>query len=78
MQARLGLAIAKKSVKTAVHRNRIKRLSREFFRLNHENIAIADYVILVRSGIDKLDNKLITQSLSKQFNYLRKKLSSKD
>ena len=78
MQARLGLAIAKKSVKTAVNRNRIKRLSREFFRLNHENIAIADYVILVRSGIDKLDNKLITQSLSKQFNYLRKKLSSKD
>jgi len=73
-QARLGLAIAKKSVKTAVQRNRIKRLSREFFRLNQKNIAKADYVILVRSGIDKLDNQSITQSLAKQFNYLRKKL----
>ena len=76
-QSRLGLAVAKKSVKTAVHRNRIKRLAREFFRLNQENIAPADYVILVRSGIDRYDNKVITQSLSKQFNYLRKKFSAK-
>lgn len=76
-QPRLGLAIAKKSVKTAVHRNRIKRLSREFFRLNHDTIACADYVILVRHGIDKMDNQVITQSLTKQFNYLRKKLSDK-
>ena len=75
LQPRLGLAIAKKSVKTAVHRNRIKRLSREFFRLNKEKIAQADYVILVRHGIDKLDNKIISQSLSKQFNYLRKKMA---
>ncbi len=76
-QPRLGLAIAKKSVKTAVHRNRIKRLSREFFRLNQDTIACADYVILVRHGIDKMDNQVITESLSKQFNYLRKKLSDK-
>ena len=74
-QARLGLAIAKKSVKTAVHRNRIKRLTREFFRLNQNKIACADYVILARSGIDKMDNKFINQSLAKQFNYLKKKLS---
>ena len=72
--ARLGLAVAKKSVKTAVHRNRIKRLIREFFRLNKHKFTCADYVILVRSGIDKMDNDVITQSLAKQFNYLRKKL----
>ncbi len=72
--ARLGLAVAKKAVKTAVHRNRIKRLSREFFRLNQHRLACADYVILVRNGIDKMDNSVITQSLTKQFNYLRKKL----
>lgn len=74
-QARLGLAVAKKSVKTAVHRNRIKRLTREYFRLNNDKLACADYVILVRGGIDKMDNNVITQSLAKQFNYLRKKLS---
>ncbi len=77
IQPRLGLAIAKKSVKTAVHRNRIKRLSREFFRMNQNIIACADYVILVRSGIDKMDNDVINLSLAKQFNYLRKKLSDK-
>lgn len=76
--ARLGLAIAKKSVKTAVHRNRIKRLTREFFRLNQDKIACADYVILVRKGIDKMDNSVITESLAKQFNYLRKTLNKKD
>ena len=74
---RLGLAIAKKSVKTAVHRNRIKRICREFFRLNQSNIACADYVILVRGGIDKRDNSVILQSLAKQFNYLRKQLTKK-
>ncbi|MDX5586637.1 MAG: ribonuclease P protein component [Aureibaculum sp.] len=75
--SRLGLAIAKKSVKTAVHRNRIKRQSREYFRLNQNKIACADYVILVRRGIDKMDNQVIVQSLAKQFNYLRKKLTDK-
>ncbi|WP_198266568.1 ribonuclease P protein component [sulfur-oxidizing endosymbiont of Gigantopelta aegis] len=74
-QARLGLAVAKKAVKTAVHRNRIKRLTREYFRLNQDKIACADYVILVRNGIDKKDNSDIVQSLAKQFNYLRKKLT---
>lgn len=77
VNSRLGLAIAKKSVKTAVHRNRIKRICREFFRLNQSNIACADYVILVRSGIDKMDNSVILQSLAKQFNYLRKQLTKK-
>jgi ribonuclease P protein component len=71
--SRLGLAIAKKSVKTAVHRNRIKRLAREYFRLNKEKIACLDYVILVKQGIDRVDNDNIIKSLAKQFNYLRKK-----
>ena len=75
MVSRLGLAVAKKSVKTAVQRNRIKRLTREYFRLHQDKIACADYVLLVRRGIDKMDNQVISQSLSKQFNYLRKKLT---
>ncbi len=75
---RLGLAVAKKSVKTAFQRNRIKRLAKEFFRLNQYKIACADYVLLVRPGIDKMDNQVITQSISKQLNYLRKKLTNMD
>ena len=75
-QARLGLAIAKKSVRTAVQRNRIKRIIREYFRLHQQKISSADYVVLVRQGIDKMDNVTIEHSVAKQFNYLRKKLSN--
>jgi ribonuclease P protein component len=73
--SRLGLAVAKKSVKTAVQRNRIKRLAREFFRTNQAKIACADYVVLVRKGVEQAENQQIVQSLSKQFNYLKKQFN---
>jgi ribonuclease P protein component len=62
---RLGLAIAKKRVKLAVQRNRIKRIIRESFRLNQHELPPIDMVVMVKSGIDKLDNKEINQQLSK-------------
>lgn len=62
---RLGLAIAKKRVKLAVQRNRIKRLIRESFRLNRNNLPNIDIVVMVKSGTDKLDNKEINQQLEK-------------
>ncbi len=62
---RLGLAIAKKRVKLAVQRNRIKRIIRESFRLNQHNLPPIDMVVMVKSGIDQLDNKVINQELMK-------------
>ena len=62
---RLGLAIAKKRVKLAVQRNRIKRQVRESFRLNQHNLPAIDMVVMVKSGIDQLDNKAINQELEK-------------
>lgn len=62
---RLGLAIAKKRVKLAVQRNRIKRLVRESFRLNKSELPHIDMVVMVKSGIDNLDNELIDQQLNK-------------
>jgi ribonuclease P protein component len=62
---RLGLAIAKKRVKLAVQRNRIKRQIRESFRLNQHKIPSIDIVVMVKSDIDKLDNKIINQELEK-------------
>jgi ribonuclease P protein component len=44
--ARLGLAIAKKSVKKAVQRNRIKRVVRESFRLTEQHCKGYDFVVL--------------------------------
>ncbi len=62
---RLGLAIAKKRVKLAVQRNRVKRQVRESFRLNQDNLPAIDIVVMVKSGIDQLDNKTINQELEK-------------
>jgi ribonuclease P protein component len=62
---RLGLAIAKKRVKLAVQRNRIKRQVRESFRLNQHNLPEIDIVVMVKSGIDKLENREINQQLEK-------------
>ncbi|TPH13235.1 ribonuclease P protein component [Litorilituus lipolyticus] len=62
---RLGLAIAKKRVKLAVQRNRIKRLVRESFRLNQHKLPDIDIVVMVKSGIDQLDNNQINQQLEK-------------
>lgn len=57
--SRLGLVIAKKHVRKAVERNRIKRIVREHFRqeiLSHETF---DIVFLARKGLDNLDNRAI-------------------
>ena len=62
---RLGLAIAKKRVKLAVQRNRIKRIIRESFRLNQYELPPIEMVVMVKSGIDQLDNKEINNQLSK-------------
>ncbi|NQY33883.1 MAG: ribonuclease P protein component [Alteromonadaceae bacterium] len=62
---RLGLAIAKKRVKLAVQRNRIKRQIRESFRLNQHNLPHIDIVVMVKSGTDKLDNSEINRQLEK-------------
>lgn len=46
--ARLGLAIAARSVPTAVGRNRIKRLARETFRQARAQLSAVDVVVLAK------------------------------
>jgi len=49
---RLGLVVGKK-VGGAVSRNRIKRLVREFFRVNKENMPeSSDLIVLAKENID--------------------------
>ncbi|WP_086109901.1 ribonuclease P protein component [Xenorhabdus vietnamensis] len=62
---RIGLTVAKKNVKRAHERNRIKRLARESFRLNQHKLPSMDFVILVRKGIAELDNRQLTEALGK-------------
>lgn len=67
---RLGLVIAKKNVRLAVQRNRIKRLAREMFRHQaRDNISI-DVVLLVRRGVAELDNDSLSTILQQQWKKL--------
>ncbi|MSP27109.1 MAG: ribonuclease P protein component [Methylococcales bacterium] len=64
--SRLGLAIAKKSIKKAVHRNIIKRTVRENFRLQ-ENLGSIDVVVLARREAIGVPLELLRKSLEKHW-----------
>lgn len=69
-QHRLGLVIAKKNVRLAVQRNRIKRISREFFRQLPADTVNFDVVLLARRGLDRLDNDTLSSILRQQWQKL--------
>ena len=72
---RLGLVIAKKNVRLAVERNRIKRLAREFFRTQDDGAPTLDVVLLARRGIDQLDNADLSSILQQQWQKLTRHAS---
>lgn len=71
-QPRLGLVIAKKHIKLAVERNRVKRLIRESFRLQQQNLPNLDIVVLARKGMGELDNQSLQQLLNNSWVRLNK------
>lgn len=62
---RLGLTVAKKHLKRAHDRNRIKRLCRESFRLAQHDLPNYDFVIVAKQGIGALNNRTLWQTLDK-------------
>ena len=76
--SRLGLAFTKKRVKLAVARNRLKRISRESFRLSilagaEQNKCHADYIVLAGPQCKMATNQQLFQSLDKHWQQLNKK-----
>lgn len=72
---RIGITVAKKRVRTAVERNRIKRLVRESFRLQTE-LPNIDIVVVAKSGIDKQTNEQITKQLAKLWKKLKNRCNA--
>ena len=60
---RLGLAIAKKHAKRAVDRNRIKRIIRESFRHNQDNLPAIDLVVMAKPQTKSAMNPELFASL---------------
>lgn len=69
-ESRLGLVIAKKNVRQAVQRNRIKRVARELFRQQPPASPPLDVVLLARRGIEELDNTALFAALGEQWQKL--------
>jgi len=65
--SRLGLAIAKKQLRRAVDRNRIKRLVRETFRKQVPADCGLDFVVLARAVVTKHSNAELVERLNGHF-----------
>ena len=62
-RTRLGITVSKK-VGNSVKRNRIKRLVREFFRLNRERLPLStDIVVIARKNISLLNYQAVCAEL---------------
>ena len=72
---RLGLIIAKRHVRLAVQRNRIKRVIRESFRQRQSSVAI-DVIVLARKGLDQLDNQHLHTLLTQLWQKLQRKIAA--
>lgn len=74
-EARLGLIVAKKNVRLAVKRNRIKRVVRDSFRLNQQSLVSLDIIFLARRGLDKLEPAVQQKLLLDSWRKLSRQLS---
>lgn len=63
--ARLGMSVSAKSVGNAVHRNRVRRLVREYFRLNRPDMPAVDFVITTRVGAREATREQLLASLER-------------
>ena len=70
--ARIGLIFAKKNLKLAVQRNRIKRRIRETFRLN-QHLPALDIIVLGRQGLAQLDNGQVNLAIQDLWQRLERK-----
>lgn len=70
---RLGIIVAKKNVRLAVDRNRVKRLLRESFRIHKREIPCYDIVMLAKRSSNNAD----AEKISKELQYVWRKLKQK-
>lgn len=61
---RVGFTIPKKVVKSAVERNRVKRVLREFFRMNKTNIE-GEILVKLERAPERLDFLTLTKPLDR-------------
>jgi ribonuclease P protein component len=67
---RLGMAISRKVAKSAVARNRIKRIVRESFRHYQSRFGGVDWVVMGRTGVAQQENAALFTALQRHWHKL--------
>jgi ribonuclease P protein component len=60
-EARLGVVVAKKLLKRAVDRNRVKRIIRERFRCLRTNLPACDLIVRLAIKLKPVDGKVLAE-----------------
>ena len=63
--ARLGMAVSARAIRSAVRRNRIRRLVRETFRMHQHELPAIDLFVMVRATADRGGNAELVASLER-------------
>lgn len=71
--ARIGLVIAKRKIRRAHERNRVKRLARESFRLHQAELPALDIVLMAKADAQTLSNEVLHQELNQAWRQLTKR-----
>jgi ribonuclease P protein component len=71
---RLGLVIAKKKIRRAHERNRVKRLARESFRLHQAELPVLDIVLMAKADAQTLSNEELHEQLKQAWRQLSKRV----
>lgn len=72
-QTRLGFIISRKNCRSAVARNRVKRIAREVFRRRYADWSDLDIILLGRPGIDRLTRPELHRLIEKQLQRLERR-----
>lgn len=71
LHSRLGLVVGKRFANKAVSRNRIKRVIRESFRFNFENLKGIDIIVIARHQCDTLTKHKLREGIDKLWEKLK-------
>ncbi len=69
---RLGLVVAKRKIRRATVRNRVKRIVRESFRRVAANLINADVIVIAKEAAAGLSNAELTALLVQEWGKLRR------